>query len=241
MPHTPVMDLLRRLTSAPQARRPVAVFDLDSTLFDTAPRHLAIVREFAQTQPAIAPFVEKLDGVGWNIIDDLRRAGLADEALITALKGFWQERFFTDKYVVMDAPYPGAVDFVRAFAEAGVLIYYLTGRDEPNMKQGTEEALRRNAFPLADAMLRLKPRYEDEDLAFKQAVIADLKQLGEVVLLVENEPANANLFAEHFPEALVLLHQTIHSPSPPPLLPAVKTLPHMQLPASSFARPHGQA
>jgi hypothetical protein len=69
--------------------------------------------------------------------------------------------------------------------------------------------------------LRLKPSFEEEDLAFKRRVLRELPALGPVVAAFENEPANANLFAEEFPAALVIFIETIHSPDPPPLLPRV--------------------
>ena len=39
--------------------------------------------------------------------------------------------------------------------------------------------------------------------------------------MAENEPANANLFAEHFPDAEVFFLETIHSPNPPALWPRI--------------------
>ena len=66
--------------------------------------------------------------------------------------------------------------------------------------------------------LRLKPSFDDDDLVFKRSLLAEIGSLGRVAGAFENEPANANLFAETFPGALVVFLETIHSPNPPPLL-----------------------
>lgn len=113
---------------------------------------------------------------------------------------------------------------MRAVQAAGCLTYYLTGRDEPGMREGTLHALEQGGFPLPDGggvHLKLKPAWEMEDLAFKTAVFEELQALGEVVLAFENEPANANRFLRAFPGATVVLHTTIHAPDPEPLDPGV--------------------
>ena len=94
------------------------------------------------------------------------------------------------------------------------------------MGRGTRLSLESHGFPLADerVFLRLKPRPQDEDYAFKQSVIEDIRGLGEVVGVFENEPANANMFAEAFPTAHVVFLETVHSPNPPPLLPHIARL-----------------
>src|SRR5262249_24471735 len=132
----------------------------------------------------------------------------------------WYKRFFTDDYLAHDRPVAGAAEYVRAVHEAGALVYYLTGRDEKGMGRGTRASLVAHQFPPEGArvILRLKPRFEEMDLVFKRRVLSELHELGPVVAAFENEPANANLFAEHFPEAVEVFLDTIHSPEAPPLL-----------------------
>lgn len=224
--HRPILETLHRLTSRPlDAPRPIAVYDLDSTLFCTGPRNLAIARAFAHYRPQIAPFLDRLDpqAMGWNIMQDLERVGFRDGAIHTELRAFWRATFFTDHFVKQDSAYPGAVALVKAVRKTGCLTFYLTGRDEPGMRKGTLEALALAGFPLPgeDVILRLKPTWEEEDLAFKMRVFQELQAMGEVVLAFENEPANANRFLHAFPGATVVLHATIHAPDPEPLDPGV--------------------
>ncbi len=203
------------------AKRPMCVFDLDSTLMNTAPRNWRILQEAAHIYPALTPFVAKLteSDMGYTVTDDLRRVGCHDVDLLETLHEFWKTRFFTNEYVVCDRPYPGAVAYVRRIYEAGALIYYLSGRDEPGMGRGTRQSLDAHGFPLGErTILHLKPAFSMPDIDFKRAAFDDIERLGGTVVAVfENEPANANAFKERFPESAVFLIRTITSLNPSPL------------------------
>ncbi len=228
-PHNPILEAIEQLKTRPAgARRPIAVYDLDSTLFCTGPRNLAIARAFSEYRHQLRPFVDQLEAhrMGWNVMADLKELGFTDQAILTELRHFWRATFFTDHFVKMDSVYPGAVELVNAVRKVGCLTYYLTGRDDPGMRQGTLQALESGGFPLPaeDVILRLKPTWEEDDLAFKIQLFDELRHLGEVVLIFENEPTNANRFLEAFPTATVVLHATIHSPDPEPLAAGVHVL-----------------
>ena len=214
-----------------RARVPVAVFDLDSTLFSTQERNFAILQEFAGRHGApreLGALLGRLSSADmrWNCMDDLRRHGFADEDTLTELRRFWFLRFFRDEYLDHDIPLPGAVEFVRDVHAAGALVYYLTGRDEPNMGRGTRKSLAAHGFPLEEerVQVRLKPFFEESDLAFKRRVLTELSAAGEVLAAAENEPENANMFYAAFPGAHVFLLETVHSPDPPPLAEGIHRL-----------------
>lgn len=204
---------------------PMVVFDLDSTLFDTAKRNLRIMREFAEQRgddfPGMAEHVAtiELGEVGWNVLDPLRARGFEPEGLSRAFAPFWTQRFFTNAYVTEDQPSPGAVDYVNLAHAKGALIYYLTGRHVGGMEIGTVEALRNAGFPYfrGRAVLHLKPSFEMDDLSYKGEAIADIRSYNSPVLATfENEPGNANLFLREFPEGVHFLLQTYHSPNAEP-------------------------
>jgi hypothetical protein len=206
-------------------RLPICVFDLDSTLFSTANRNLAILREFASRHggehPHLLDIAERmgLDDMGWNVHEDLRRFGFAEAEVLAHLKSFWFERFFRDEYLTHDEPVEGAAAFVHACHARGALIYYLTGRHVGGMEVGTVRSLRVHGFPFwrGRCVLHLKPSFEMNDSTFKQEAIADLRSYhGEVVATFENEPGNANMFLRAFPDALHVLLETIHSPGAEP-------------------------
>lgn len=215
-------DVLARIEKTARAGRlPICVFDLDSTLFTTAPRNLAILQEFIAAHRSAHPHLSDigkrigLDDMGWNVYQDLRRFGVEDAHLLDRLKEFWFERFFTDDYLAHDEPVRGAAEYVLSCHARGALIYYLTGRHVGGMEIGTVRSLTTKGFPFwrGRCVLHLKPSFEMNDRAFKDDAIADIRSYnGEVVATFENEPGNANMFLAAFPSGMHVLLTTIASP-----------------------------
>jgi hypothetical protein len=108
---------------------------------------------------------------------------------------------------------PGARELVQACYERGMYIVYLTGRDD-NMRQGTEEGLRMFGFPYDTERTKLitKPKFQQLDEEYKVKELAGIEKLGDIRVLVDNEPVNVNLFQEHCPQSLVVWIETDHSP-----------------------------
>jgi len=194
-----------------------AVFDLDGCLFDTRPRQVYILREYANqfgVWPLYAVGVEHF--VDWHLDNTLRNAGL-EASLIDQLRkplgAFWWDRFFDGDYLVHDLPMPGSVRLVRDVRLAGLRCVYLTGRHTP-MRAGTEAALRRHGFPFDDDRTELivKRHIDDDDTVYKRQALESIQ--GEIVLFLDNEPSNVNAFADSHPEALVVWLRTDHSPRP---------------------------
>ncbi len=209
----------------------VAVFDLDGCLFDTRPRQVRILRELAGRHGLPELYkVREEHFWDWTLEHTLRRAGLPPGWIETNLKRVqagWQARFFTSSAVSLDHALPGAPELVRAVHDTGVDVIYLTARDETT-RGGTEACLRHFEFPLDGprAGLLLKPRFEDDDTAFKEGAIEHIARVGEVIVYLDNEPANVNVFKRHHPDALVVFVDTDHSPRPDrphPSLPWLRT------------------
>jgi hypothetical protein len=204
------------------AALPIVLLDLDSTLFDTAPRNLRILREFAaahRDHAGLVASIEKmsLGDMGWNVMAALRTAGVADEATLEALKKFWAARFFSDEYLGFDEPVKGAAGYCHALWQAGALLYYLTGRHVGGMELGTLRNLVRHSFPWGSGrtILHLKPNFEEDDEVFKRDAITAIRSLGgQVAAAFENEPANCNLLHDAFPDAASYFLDTVHSPRP---------------------------
>ncbi|TNE90688.1 MAG: haloacid dehalogenase-like hydrolase [Deltaproteobacteria bacterium] len=217
-----VLDaILERIREERAAERlPIVLFDVDSTLVSTKPRNAAIAREFAAVGAHLHPAVERLadcqpDEMGWLVSDALRARGCEDEAVLEALMDFWFTRFFAGDTLVHDVEVPGAVAFARAVHDAGALVYYLTGRDAPNMGAQTVESLGKLGFPLwrGRVVLHLKPTRAIGDRAYKAGAVDDVRShLGPVVACFENDPGNANLFVEAFPDAIHVWMQTECAP-----------------------------
>lgn len=193
---------------------PLVVFDIDSTIMHTGYRNLRILEEASLRWTEISPAVAELDAdsLGWNITGPLETSGIDDGELLERIREFWEKRFFTDEYLAADRPYPGVKEFLEELTRKGYILLYLTGRDAPGMQTGTRESFLRHLIPEGEFIF--KPAKEMPDLAFKEEAMQRLHRHGTVVAAVENEPANANLFKERFPEAEVFLFESITSPQP---------------------------
>tara|TARA_B100000674_G_C37879892_1_gene933781 strand:+ start:325 stop:1047 length:723 start_codon:yes stop_codon:yes gene_type:complete len=206
-------------------RDPLVIFDLDGTLYDNRTRTFRILEEYAHQEAERLPELLRaaqnlrLDDVEYLMVDTLKSVDFTDENAIQGLMAYWKTCFFTDEYVELDLPIPGAATFVRRLHAEGVIPVYLTGRDAPNMLKGTVSCLHRDKFPVGtvDTRIVLKDRFERPDEEYKEAVIASIQRSGEVIAAFDNEPGLCNLFHKAFPSAAVCLLDTSHGPGAPPL------------------------
>jgi beta-phosphoglucomutase-like phosphatase (HAD superfamily) len=230
-PRTMATDpiLLRILKDAEQTtregRRFLAVFDLDSTLFDLTLRVSTIIEAFATDPAWRAKYpieCEILEEVqirrtDWGIEDGLERVGLQKTehpAFFRDLHQFWAECFFSDDFLHHDEPLPGAVAYVNRLRELGAHVMYLTGRDVPRMLKGTEKTLRDRGFPVsvAGVELVLKPSPTGQDDAtFKRDILREASKTYSRIWLFENEPVNLNLVARDLPQIGLVYIVSTHS------------------------------
>jgi predicted secreted acid phosphatase len=199
------------------SKLPIVVFDLDDTLFSTARRNLIIIQNFAADNgdkfPDFAKIAAKLalSDMNWSVANALANAGLPlDSPDQKAFIPYWGSTFFTDDYVSLDLPNPGAVDYVNACYEAGALIYYLTGRHigdrglKNGMGQGTVLSITNRGFPYwkGRCELNLKLDKSQKDSDYKDQAIQSINSLkGNVVATFDNEPGNSVVFKNNFPKA----------------------------------------
>ncbi len=215
--------ILEEAWSYSQAKKPfLAVFDLDSTLFDLTLRVSAIVDEFAETAINQARFpqeclelkrIEILTS-DWGLEGPVERIGLrTDSAFFKTLNEYWAECFFSNEYLAHDEPLPGAVEYVQELHLSGAHIMYLSGRDIPRMAIGTETSLREHHFPLASdsAEIVLKPRGDMDDAYFKLDVLKEAQRRYGRIWLFENEPVNLNLIGRQCPEIGLVFIESTHS------------------------------
>jgi len=222
------VDVVRRSAHVPgDTPPPVVVFDLDGTLMDNRPRVVAILHELAHAwrdrHGEAAERCERVqpDDIVYGFVENLRRLGVEGSALHTEGLAFWKERFFADPHVRHDVEVKGARAYARACHEAGAVIVYLTGRDLPNMALGSFASLRDLGFPIGviGAELVVKPTFEMPDSDFKRSVAPELRRLGTLIAVFDNEPMNVNLFLDAYPAATGVFLDTQYAPDPPPLDP----------------------
>lgn len=204
-----------------KAPRPVVLFDLDDTLFDVRTRNLPIFQAFAADAEMKKRFPEATAKLERAKLADMRyeanavfaQLDVRDIEALETFKAFWKERFFSNA-CANDDVFPGAVAYTHRLHKLGAHIVYMSGRDIPNMKKGTLQALTKRGFPMKNTTLVLKPEAKHDDFAFKQDAIAKVKALGTVVAAFENEPRNLNMMGEAFPKAVLVFLDTQHSPAP---------------------------
>ncbi len=214
----------------------LAVFDLDSTLFDLSLRVQEIMRDFSsdpinqqkfpnECQAMTAARIECTD---WGLIESLERVGLSQKhspQFFKELHDFWAFHFFSNHYLHHDQPISGSVEFVNELHTLGARIIYLTGRDQPRMYQGTYASLKDSGFPLdkRNCQLLLKPQAELDDAEFKLDVLRTASRQYSRIWLFENEPVNLHLIQKHLPEVQLVFIDTTHSgrEQPSPLLDSV--------------------
>ena len=219
-PYHPILQHRESLDRQGRRAPWVALFDIDSTLMDTAPRNAAILEAAFEALPDLAPWRRawKPDPRAWGVTDMLKGAGIEDEGLLRRVQTFWRERFFTDEWLVHDQPYPGSAAFLHDLKSQGFRLAYLTGRHSGGMERGTRKSFEDHGLPAGpDEAFFFKPTFEMSDKDYKASVLTQVSRLGTLVLTVDNEPANVNLFRAGFPEAQVVWLDTLTSPHPEPL------------------------
>jgi len=222
--------ILRAALQAIRPDRPVAAFDLDSTLLVNRGRQARIVREYGELRgdPRLAA-CSTAAVTSWDLRETLRLCGLADPEigpLVPGLREFWRERFFTTEYCRDDMPVPGAPGYVGAALDAGAEVLYITGR-HAGMREGTLESFERARFPLPDGkavQLWLKPALADDDDRWKEICQARLKELRALACAFDNEPLHVNAYKRSFPDAAVVHLDTDHSRRPVEVLPEIPSI-----------------
>lgn len=219
-----VLERAKELRKLQPDLRPLAVFDLDSTLFDVSPRIQQILADYVQVKAHQARFPKEIEKVklarlettDWGIKNALQRAGLdgVHPEFEKSIRGFWREHFFSDFYLRYDQPYPGAVAFVQGLAHLGCRIVYLTGRDVKRMGKGTLQGLQEWGFPTPNehTELVLKPEAGMDDAQFKCDYFAS-QGFGKHphIWFFENEPVNVNRVREAHDQVEIIFFQSTHS------------------------------
>ncbi|HVK62336.1 MAG TPA: HAD family hydrolase [Bdellovibrionales bacterium] len=202
----------------------LAVFDLDSTLFDLTLRISKIVEDFRNDEANKARFPTECEQLKdfvlnpdeWGMDLGLARIGLNGQEhrpFLEALHIFWADCFFSGSHLHHDEPLPGSVEFVQALLKTGAHIMYLTGRDIPRMLEGTVRILRERGFPVDgdNVEVILKPVASMDDARFKADVLKTSVKLYKTIWLFENEPANLNLVAKELPSIGLVFIESCHS------------------------------
>lgn len=207
-----------------QSTTSLAVFDLDSTLFDVKARLEKVLMNFANEPEYQTRFPEQIKYFkniqilkqDWGIKNVLIRAGLEGHhhQFQNTVRDYWIKHFFSNELLVHDTPYAGAVEFVQNIAQTATEVVYLTGRDVHRMGQGSKKSLVDWGFPLDEMKQRLvlKPQKEMDDALFKRDWFKNLeKNKYSKIWFFENEPVNINLIRKVCPDVEIVFFDSTHS------------------------------
>ena len=219
---SPVAKVFQQILDDHSTKNCMAVFDLDSTLYNVSFRTQKIIEDFIFQSKAQNKFLSELPHLSlvrvemqdWGLRDSFSRVDFEPSPeLFRELRNYWNKHFFSSEYLVHDMPYRGSVDYVNRLATHGVQIVYLTGRDAPNMHTGTVASLKQWKFPLESLehliLKNSKGEIEDED--YKSLKINDLKKQNKKIWFFENEPVIINKVLKHHDDIDVIWVNTTHS------------------------------
>ena len=223
------MSILRRIleeaSNQTLTNEPLlAIFDLDSTLFDLTLRMVRIVENFGESPEWQALYPKECAALkalpirssDWGLKEALERVGILESGspnFYRDLHLHWAACFFSGDWLHHDEPLPGALDFVLELQKRGAHITYLTGRDVPRMQVGTVKTLAAQGFPVDGPGVEviLKPKADMDDARFKVDYMKTLLPQYKRIWLFENEPVNLNLTAKELPEVQLVFIDSCHS------------------------------
>jgi hypothetical protein len=209
-----------------EQKKPLFVFDIDSTIFNVSPRNQAIFdlfrtlnmkknEELLKFDPKL-----KLTAEDWGLDPYTDHLGGEDSLLRKKALKFWRKHFFAGTFLHTDKPYPYATQWIKKLAERGASIKYLTGRDNHRMRTGTLAQLKHWGLPLIkDSDLITKPQKGLKDGPYKRdalkKLIGDFK--GSKIFFLDNEPAVLDhcLFPEEKNYKIIYIESTHSSRSTP--------------------------
>ncbi len=199
----------------------LAVFDLDSTLYNVTKRSQRILHDFSNDPKMINSFpieTEILREIetrhdDWGIRQAIERSGITNPEFFSTIRDYWLEHFFSSPYLAHDLPYAGAVDFVNDLHLAGADIMYLTGRDQQQMHKGTVASLKQWGFPIEveRVKLHLKPNKNMVDSEYKHDILEPPHTDKRKIFFFENEPVIINKVLNSLPKIEIIFMDSVHS------------------------------
>ncbi|APJ02606.1 HAD family acid phosphatase [Silvanigrella aquatica] len=221
------------LKKSKKVKKPAAcIFDLDGTLFDVGYRTIGILKEWLNSEAAAnfeQSLVQKVAKINYSHVGyslshmfensgfDLRNQQIA--ALFSSIERVWKRKFFDGESLVnYDQIINNSNIFVNEIYKNNIEIFYLTGRYEHSMYNGTLEQLNKFNFPLKEKNLILKANPFADDQLFKAEQVRIISEKYEVVANFENEYLNLAYMALEIKNALNIIVDSQHSGRPTPEL-----------------------
>ncbi len=213
--------LTERVVNAKKSdKKPLMIFDLDGTLVEHHYRIYHIFVELARELnfPEYAKSIiydSKPEEYRYHPRETLEKIGL-EEKFIKIMLSPWLKYFLSSKFLHYDHPMKGGYYFVRNILSLGIKIVYLTGRDVPNMGEGTRTWLEKFNFLDNSGLteLNMKKDLSISNAESKRIACDEMNSSGQAVLVVENEPKELEFMLNVFPKSIGVLMDTPNSGLP---------------------------
>jgi hypothetical protein len=202
---------------AANSLRPIVVFDLDETLFDTRYRTKALVEEFGRVNNEMRLKTVAIDQVRHSLDDTLKQLRytgreIGTSRVIRDLRAFVKAELSKGAFE-HDKPLPKAAAYLTKLQQGGAEIVYIADRPL-SQADATNRALRAAGFPAGDLISRDRSGSVSK---WKAAQVASLQSRGTLVAMFDNEPRESNAVREALPNLRVINLMTRKKPGSPAL------------------------
>ncbi len=174
------------------------VLDIDSTLVSTHQRNQKIILDFCSDKKSLYPEeclqLQKIEcrNGDYGFKSALTRLSFQSRTpgFSQILDLYWRERFFSNHYLYLDQPNPGATQWVQNMNKLKIPFIYLTARHHSTMWSGTLETMAQMGFPIDESCLHLKADKNAKDEIYKVETLRKLKNQFDKkeVIFIDNEP-----------------------------------------------------
>jgi phosphoglycolate phosphatase-like HAD superfamily hydrolase len=213
-------------------RTPACIFDLDGTLFDVGYRTIGILKEWLSSDASSKfdkSLIQKIAKINYSHVGyslshlfensgfDLRNQEIM--SLFSSVEKAWKKKFFDGVTLVKyDQAMKNSSSFVNLIHNNKIEIFYLTGRYEHSMHNGTLEQLNKFKYPYFENNLILKANPFADDQLFKAEQVRKISERFDVVGNFENEYLNIAYMALEIKDAINVIVDSQHSGRPTPTL-----------------------
>jgi len=219
--------VMNRIEKARAVKKtPLVIIDIDGTISLHYQRTYEIFRQAARSFDLPEEIKNNLADYDpcrydYDPRKNLLQIGFQESNTLGEVMKFWDNNFFSNRFLHLDEPIAGAREFTRIILSLGANISYLSGRDEQNMGEGTRAWLKSHDFigNHSRTALFLKTDLSITSVESKRVAAAKIKQLGEPVLIIDNEPGELETLWRQFPQAATVLLDTPNSGRPGTLPP----------------------
>jgi hypothetical protein len=219
-----IIDKIEKAKSS--INKPIMVIDIDGTISQHYLRTYEIFLRAAETfdlPEDVKTNLTNYDPYRYDYYPrkNLLQMGFREGETLSSVMEFWEKNFFSNNFLHLDEPIPGAREFIGIALGLGVNAVYLSGRDEQNMGDGTRAWLRSHSFlgNHSPASIFLKTNLSISSVESKIVAAEKIKSLGEPLLIIDNEPGELEALWRQFPQAAAVLLDTPNSGRPGTLPP----------------------